>query len=97
MSDDKIPYIVFEGASTRLERTIRRLWILCIILIILLVGSNGVWLYYENSFEDVENSIKQEAEWDSESEVIMNGTGTINYGESKANNNDKKTSTENRR
>lgn len=53
MSDEKIPYIVFEGASTRLERTIRRLWILCIILIVLLVGSNGAWLYYENSFEDV--------------------------------------------
>lgn len=53
MSDDKIPYIVFEGASTRLERTIRRLWILCIILIILLVGSNGAWLYYEKSFEDI--------------------------------------------
>lgn len=87
MSDDKIPYIVFEGASTRLERTIRRLWILAIILIVLFVGSNALWICYENQFEDVETSVKQEAEWDSESEVIMNGTGTINYGESKTNSN----------
>lgn len=87
MSDDKIPYIVFEGASTRLERTIRRLWILCIILIVLLVGSNGAWLYYENSFED-SVKIEQEAEWDDESNVIFNGTGNVNYGESKTDDND---------
>lgn len=36
-----------------LERTIRRLWILCIILILLLVGTNALWLYYESQFEDI--------------------------------------------
>lgn len=35
-----------------LERTIKRLWILCILLVLLLVGSNAAWIYYENSFED---------------------------------------------
>lgn len=47
-----IPFIVFESVTTRLERTIEKLWILCIILIVLFVGSNAVWIYYENQFED---------------------------------------------
>ena len=85
MSDDKIPYIVFEGASTRLERTIRRLWILCIILIILLVGSNGAWLYYENSFEDVVTTTnKVEAESDSGDVIGIIGNGNGVNGEGKS-------------
>lgn len=48
-----IPYIVHEGDMARQERTIKRLWILCILLIILLCGSNAAWFYYENQFEDV--------------------------------------------
>lgn len=34
------------------ERTIKRLWILIILLIVLLVGSNVAWMYYENQFAD---------------------------------------------
>lgn len=48
-----ISYAAHEGMMARMERTIRRLWILCIILIILLAGTNAAWIYYENSFEDV--------------------------------------------
>lgn len=47
-----IPYYVAEGMSDRLSATNKRLWILCILLIILLVGSNALWVIYENSFED---------------------------------------------
>lgn len=50
--DNKVPYIVHEGITTRLERTIEKLWILCIILIVLLVSTNIAWIYYENQFED---------------------------------------------
>ena len=42
-----------EMYSAVLERTIKRLWVLCILLVVLLVGSNLAWLYYENSFEEV--------------------------------------------
>jgi hypothetical protein len=35
------------------ERTIRRLWILCIVLIIMLVATNAGWLYYARQFEMV--------------------------------------------
>lgn len=87
MEEKTIPYYAYDALSMITNKTIRRLWILCIILVVLLVGSNVGWLVYEAQFEDVVTSVEQEAEWDSESEVIMNGTGTINYGESKTNSN----------
>lgn len=48
-----VPYIVHEADMARQERTIKRLWILLIIVIFLLVGSNIAWLMYESSFEEV--------------------------------------------
>lgn len=53
MEEKSIPYFVHEGEMARMERTIRRLWVLCIILVILLTATNGAWLYYESQFEDV--------------------------------------------
>lgn len=53
MEEKTVPYFVHEGAMARAERTIRRLWILCIILVLLLTVTNGAWLYYESQFEDV--------------------------------------------
>lgn len=47
-----ISYAAHEGMMARMERTIRRLWILCIILIILLAGTNAAWIYYESQFVD---------------------------------------------
>lgn len=59
-----VPYIVHEADMARQERTIKRLWILLIILVLALVGSNLAWAVYENSFEDVVTTI--EAEQDTE-------------------------------
>lgn len=39
--------------SAMAERTIKRLWIVILVLIIALIGTNGAWLYYESQFEDV--------------------------------------------
>ena len=49
-----------EGAVARLERVIKRMWVLVLSLIILLVASNAAWLYYESSFEEIR--IEQENE-----------------------------------
>lgn len=72
-----------------LERTIRRLWILCIILIILLVGTNIAWLYYESQFEDVvttTESVDQDIDsGDGDGNTIVNGIGDIHNGESETN------------
>lgn len=53
MEEKMIPYIAFESATSRQERTIKRLWILCLVLIIALLGTNAGWIWYENQFEDV--------------------------------------------
>lgn len=60
-----IPYTVMEAEQTRAERTNKRLWILCIILIALLLITNGLWMWYESRFETVEcweQEVQQEAD-----------------------------------
>lgn len=50
---DSVPYIVHESAMARAERAAKRLWIVIILLIVLLVGSNCAWLWYESQFEEI--------------------------------------------
>ena len=57
---EPVPYIVHESAMARQERTIKRLWILLILVISLLVATNGAWLWYEAQFEEI--TITQENE-----------------------------------
>ena len=53
MEQDKtIPFYTHEGTMARMERSNRRLWILCIVLIILLAATNGAWIWYESQFVD---------------------------------------------
>ncbi len=66
-----------ELALAMAERTIKRLWILCITIFVAFVLSNACWLVYENSFEDM--TITQENE-DGYNNFIGND-GDINYGE----------------
>lgn len=79
-----IPYIVFESTTARQERTIRRLWILCIILIVSLLGTNAGWIYYENQFTDTE--VTQEVDTGEGSATVI-GVGDYN-GEGKTNGKD---------
>lgn len=73
-----IPYIAYEAAQSRLERIIKRLWITTIILIVLLVGSNGLWIWYESQFEVYEETTI-DATQDGEGINII-GAGDVNYG-----------------
>jgi hypothetical protein len=57
---EPVPYIVHESAMARMERTIKRLWIALILVICLLVATNGAWLWYESQWEVVETEITQE-------------------------------------
>lgn len=74
-----VPYIVHEGAMARAERTIRRLWILALVLIVLLAASNGAWIWYESQFEVTETEITQEADGDGVNNFIGEN-GDIIYG-----------------
>lgn len=78
-----IPYAAHEGAMARMERIIRRQWILCIILIVLLAVTNGAWIYYESQFEDVVSTeISQDVNSDDGGNAVINDGVHIN-GESK--------------
>ena len=74
-----IPYYIAESMADRQSLTIKRLWIMCVLLILLLVGTNALWIYYESQFiyeESVEQEIEAEME-DGDFTVI--GIGD-NYG-----------------
>ena len=63
-----VPYIVHESEVARLERITKRLWILVLVLVILLVATNGIWIWYESQWETVQTTVTQE-----------NGEGINNY------------------
>lgn len=67
-----------ELDMSRAERSNRRLWIVIILLILLLVGSNAGWLYYESQFTDTE--VTQEVDT-GDGDAVVNGVGDINYGQ----------------
>lgn len=86
MSDKDVPYIIFESATARLERTIEKLWILSIILIVLFVSSNMAWIYYEKQFTDTTTTITQELDADSGNAVINDGVHINGESEADSNN-----------
>lgn len=85
MEDNKIPYIVFEGEQARNERHFKRLWIVIILLIVLLVGSNGLWIWYEAQWT---NTVVTQDVDTSEGNAVVNGVGDMYYGENQANSQD---------
>ena len=48
-----VPYVAHESAMARSERQSKRLWIVILVLIGALIGTNLSWVIYENSFEEV--------------------------------------------
>ena len=78
-----IPFYAMEATLDRFEKTNKRLWIVLIMLVIMLVVTNGLWIWYESQFEEVVTT--QEVQQDIES-----GDGDLNvieigdyYGEDK--------------
>ena len=87
MDDKTVPYIVYESAMSRMERVIKRLWVLCIILIAIIIGSNIAWMYYESQFEDVVTTVTQEVEAGENGNATINDGVHINDGTSETNGN----------
>ena len=86
--NDYISTVAFESVMARFERTIKRLWILLIILVLLLVGSNVAWLVYESQFEDqvITQEVHQDADC-GDNEYSGNIIGGDYYGEANDQNN----------
>ena len=81
MTPEHIPYYIHEGMMARQERTIRRLWILCIIIFLAFIVTNAGWIWYESQF--VEEYVEQEVDTGNGAAYVA-GIGDINYGESAA-------------
>lgn len=85
MEEKMIPYLSHEGDMVRMERSNKRLFIVILVLIVALVGSNAAWIYYENQFTD-EVSVEQDVDT-GEGDAFVNGIGDLNYGTSEADGN----------
>lgn len=77
MEQQNIPYFAHEGIMARMERTIKRLWVLCIILIALLAITNGAWILYESQFID-EITVTQDVDSKDGGNAIINDGVRIN-------------------
>lgn len=89
MGDNVVSFVAYESQGARLERGNKRLFILSVILMILLLATNGAWIYYESTFSTTqETKLEQEIETgEGDGDTIITGIGDVNYGESKTKSN----------
>ena len=83
---ESIPYVAYESSLARQERTIKRLFIIIILLIFFLVGTNIGWLVYESQFEDVSTEISQDIDTGN-GDAVVAGIGDVSIGESETESN----------
>lgn len=77
-----VPYIVHESAVARLERVIKRMWVLVLSLIILLFVSNAAWIWYESQFKEIRIEKDNESGYNN----FIGNDGDIHNGETDNNN-----------
>jgi len=78
-----IPYIAFESSQARMERVNKKLWIVILVLIVALVGTNVGWIVYENQWQYVDTTtVTQDVDSSDGGNAIINDGVHIN-GESK--------------
>ena len=75
--DNVVPCYARESALAIAERTIKRLWITCMVLIALIVATNAMWIWYNNQFEDVTTQISSEAVADNGGNAVVNDNGNV--------------------
>lgn len=86
----EVSYIVFETEMARLERIIKRQFVLIIIGLVLLVGTNACWMWYESQFEEVTTTtqeVTQSLDADDGGDAVVNDGVHIN-GEGKTDSKD---------
>ena len=75
-----VPRWTHEADMARMERTVKKLWVLLIITLALLFGTNAGWIYYESQWEEVTTTETYEARTDGGGTAIANGSGEVIYG-----------------
>ena len=76
---DELTRWTVESALLHADRTNKRLWVVVILLVVSLLGTNAGWIYYESQWKVVETEITQENE-DGINNYIGND-GDIHNGE----------------
>ena len=71
-----IPFAVHESAMSRAERVIKRQWIAIILLICILFGAFGLFVWYESLYE----TISYEQDGEGISNVNLGEQGDLNNG-----------------
>ena len=75
-----VPFAAHESAMARAERHTKALIWVIVLLIVLLVGTNAVWLIYNSQFEVVEETTTETYTIDQDNET-GNNNSVINSGE----------------
>lgn len=78
MDQQSIPYFAHEGMMVRMERTIKRLWILCILLAVMLLATNAAWCYYESQFIEESFTVTQDLDSGDGGDAVINDGVHIN-------------------
>lgn len=73
-----VPYIAYESELARLERIIKRQFVLIVIAVCFLVGTNACWIWYESQWEDVVTEVTQDVDSGDGGDAIINDGVTIN-------------------
>ena len=77
-----VPYYAYEVALARLDRVIKRMLRLVLLLIILLFVSNAAWIWYESQFEEIRIEQDNESGYNN----FIGNDGDIYNGETDNNN-----------
>lgn len=77
-----VPFIVYEGAVARQERTIKRLIVALIVSVCMFLLSNLAWLHFVGSYDYETYTYTQDGQGVN---VVGDGNG-VDYGESKTGN-----------
>lgn len=74
-----VPYVVFESELARLERIIHRQFVLIVIAVLLLVGTNACWIWYENQFQELTTTeVTQDVDSGDGGDAIINDGVRLN-------------------
>lgn len=77
---EAVPYIVYESAQARNERSVKRLVIALIVAIALIFASNVAWLWVWNQYDFASYEVTTDGGGDAYYSE-QHGDGDINYGE----------------
>jgi hypothetical protein len=84
-----VPYAVLVDFKETAKANSLKWFIICLVLIVLLVGSNIGWLVYESQFDVIEETYTEDydIEANDNGNAIYNDDGSVVIGEDKSNEN----------